>query len=71
VASYFSRLLTPSPLASSLLDHDQDYAPSVPVNLLRLLVAAFSDLRRMVEEGSLLYPYSTRELVNIVRHLSK
>jgi hypothetical protein len=71
VASYFSRLLTPSPLASSLLYHDQDYAPSVPVNLLRLLVAAFSDLRRMVEEGSLLYPYSTRELVNIVRHLSK
>ena len=29
----------------------------------------FTDLREMVEEGSLTYPYSLRELVNIVKHL--
>jgi hypothetical protein len=31
--------------------------------------AAFTDLRRLVDDGQLAYPYSTRELVNIARHL--
>jgi len=29
------------------------------------------DLRKMTDEGQMLYPYSTRELVNIVLHLSR
>ena len=36
---------------------------------LRRLVTAFGHLRSMADEGQLAYPYSTRELVNIVRHL--
>ena len=30
---------------------------------------AFSELRAMADEGSITYPYSTREVVNIVKHL--
>ena len=30
---------------------------------------AFADLRRLVDDGQISYPYSTRELVNIVRHM--
>ncbi|CAK9041109.1 von Willebrand factor A domain-containing protein 8 [Durusdinium trenchii] len=47
----------------------RSYAPSVPLDLLRLLSSCFGELRQMVEAGKLSYPYSTRELVNLVRHL--
>ena len=30
---------------------------------------AFSELRSMADEGQIHYPYSTREVVNIVKHL--
>ncbi|CAO3595524.1 unnamed protein product [Absidia cylindrospora] len=45
------------------------YGPDVPEDLLRKLSSAFSDLRKLTDEGLISYPYSTRELVNIVRHL--
>lgn len=32
-------------------------------------MAAFGDLREMTDQSILSYPYSTRELVNIVKHL--
>jgi len=32
---------------------------------------AFADLRRLVDDGQISYPYSTRELVNIVRHMQQ
>jgi len=38
-------------------------------HLLDKLVAAFADLRDEVVSGKLAYPYSTRELVNMARHL--
>ncbi|KJE89891.1 hypothetical protein CAOG_008496 [Capsaspora owczarzaki ATCC 30864] len=57
---------TPSELAML-----RQYAPNVSEDVLRRLTAAFNDLRHMVDEGQLTYPYSTRELVNIVRHLEK
>ncbi|KAJ1347124.1 hypothetical protein KIN20_002091 [Parelaphostrongylus tenuis] len=34
-------------------------------------MAAFTELRKMADEGLLYYPYSTRELVNIVKHINK
>ncbi|TPX32182.1 hypothetical protein SmJEL517_g04613 [Synchytrium microbalum] len=45
------------------------YAPDVQEDLLRKLTAAFNDLRRLVDEGLISYPYSTRELVSVVKHL--
>ncbi|EKX41778.1 hypothetical protein GUITHDRAFT_112197 [Guillardia theta CCMP2712] len=52
----------------ALLRH---YGPDVDEVLLRKLVSIFSDLRRAIEEGKLSYPYSTRELVNLVVHLQR
>ncbi|KAL0082790.1 AAA domain-containing protein [Phycomyces blakesleeanus] len=47
------------------------YGPNVSEQLLDKLSSAFTDLRRLVDEGLISYPYSTRELVNIVLHLEK
>ena len=45
------------------------YGPNVPEETLRRLVQAFGDLRTMADQGLISYPYSTREVVNIVKHL--
>ncbi|KAJ8256112.1 hypothetical protein COCON_G00199760 [Conger conger] len=47
------------------------YGPDVPDALLERLVSAFGELRNMADQGTITYPYSTREVVNIVRHLQK
>ncbi|KAF7790654.1 hypothetical protein EIP86_001610 [Pleurotus ostreatoroseus] len=44
-------------------------APELSQDLLLRLVAAFQNLRRAHEAGALTYPYSLRELINLVRHL--
>ncbi|KAJ1482815.1 hypothetical protein T484DRAFT_1802874, partial [Baffinella frigidus] len=41
------------------------YAPDVAPELLQRLSHLFADLRAAVEDGTLAYPYSTRELVNL------
>jgi len=50
----------------ALLHH---YGPNVPESTLKKLVSAFSELRQMADEGLIAYPYSTREVVNIVKHI--
>ncbi|XP_076841646.1 von Willebrand factor A domain-containing protein 8 isoform X2 [Brachyhypopomus gauderio] len=47
------------------------YGPDVPDAVLQKLVAAFGELRSMADQGTITYPYSTREVVNIVKHLQK
>ncbi len=47
------------------------YAPNVAENVLTKLVSAFGSLRQLSDQGLISYPYSTRELVNIVKHLEK
>lgn len=47
------------------------YGPNVPDSTLKKLALAFADLRNLVDQGVIAYPYSTRELVNIVKHLQK
>ncbi|XP_061647340.1 von Willebrand factor A domain-containing protein 8 isoform X2 [Phyllopteryx taeniolatus] len=47
------------------------YGPDVPDATLEKLVAAFGELRSMADQGAIAYPYSTREVVNIVKHLQK
>ncbi|XP_065077399.1 von Willebrand factor A domain-containing protein 8 [Ochlerotatus camptorhynchus] len=47
----------------------KQYGPDVPEATIRQLVDAFSELRDMADSGILNYPYSTREVVNIVKHL--
>jgi len=47
------------------------YAPNVPERILSKLVSAFSSLRSLSDQGLISYPYSSRELVNIAKHLEK
>lgn len=44
------------------------FGPTVPVKTLNQLLTIFNELREKTDQGLLQYPYSTRELVNIVRH---
>ncbi len=47
------------------------YGPSVPQFVLTRLVGLFSELRAMVDAGTLQHPYSLRELVQVVKHLQQ
>ena len=47
----------------------RQYGSSVDEEILTKLVSAFSELRQLADEGLIAYPYSTREVVNIVRHI--
>ncbi|XP_039451313.1 von Willebrand factor A domain-containing protein 8 [Culex pipiens pallens] len=49
----------------------KQYGPDVPEATIRKLVDAFSELRDMADSGILNYPYSTREVVAIVKHLQR
>lgn len=49
----------------------QQYGPDVPQPMLTKLVAAFAELRSMADVGQISYPYSTREVVNVVKHLQR
>ena len=45
------------------------YGSSVDESILTKLVSAFAELRLMADEELIAYPYSTREVVNIVKHI--
>lgn len=49
----------------------KQYGPNVEVRLIKQLVKAFGELRAMADTSQISYPYSTREVVNIVKHLNK
>ncbi|ELU02005.1 hypothetical protein CAPTEDRAFT_192877 [Capitella teleta] len=49
----------------------RQYGPHVPDHVLEKLVLAFGELRDMADQGLITYPYSTREVVNMVKHLEK
>ncbi|CAL7944841.1 unnamed protein product [Xylocopa violacea] len=49
----------------------KQYGPNVDNKIIFKLVKAFGELRNMADQGLVSYPYSTREVVNIVKHLEK
>ncbi|XP_069495477.1 von Willebrand factor A domain-containing protein 8 [Ambystoma mexicanum] len=67
----FSCHAVDNPVPQSELAMLRQYGPDVPEPVLQKLVAAFGDLRSMADQGIITYPYSTREVVNIVKHLQK
>ncbi|KAJ2997148.1 von Willebrand factor A domain-containing protein 8 [Globomyces sp. JEL0801] len=69
IGDVFAAHCVDNPDPDSELSLLSNYGPSVSKDVLRKLVASFSDLRRLVDEGLINYPYSTRELVNVVKHL--
>ncbi|XP_061716491.1 von Willebrand factor A domain-containing protein 8 [Cydia pomonella] len=67
----FSCHAVDNPSVESELELLRSYGPDVPHDVMNKLVQAFAVLRNMADQGQLTYPYSTRELVNIVKHLQK
>lgn len=65
----FSCHIVDNPSMESEIYLLQQYGPNVNKDILTALVKAFSELRSMADAGQLSYPYSTREVVNIVKHL--
>ncbi|XP_047715296.1 von Willebrand factor A domain-containing protein 8 isoform X2 [Prionailurus viverrinus] len=67
----FSCHAVDNPKPHSELEMLRQYGPDVPEPILQKLVAAFGELRSLADQGTINYPYSTREVVNIVKHLQK
>jgi hypothetical protein len=61
----------PNPDIASEISMLRAYSPTLPVATISRLAHVFRDLRALNETGSLAYPYSTRELVNLSLHLSR
>lgn len=67
----FSCHAVDNPSESSEIELLKQYGPSVPHDVIRKLVAVFGELRALADQGLVNYPYSTREVVNVVKHLEK
>ncbi|KAF5289201.1 hypothetical protein FQR65_LT00087 [Abscondita terminalis] len=60
-----------NPSELSELELLRQYGPDVPIPTIKILVDVFGELRTMADEGLVSYPYSTREAVNIIKHLQR
>ena len=67
----FTCLAINNPGKSSQMTMLQKYGPNVEHEITERLVDAFDELRFASENGVLSYPYSTRELVHVVKHLNR
>ncbi|KAF7215165.1 transcript variant X1 [Nothobranchius furzeri] len=71
LGAIFSCRAVDNPKPQAELAMLKQYGPDVPDATLHKLVAAFGELRSMADQGTIYYPYSTREVVNIVKHLQR
>ncbi|XP_076294765.1 von Willebrand factor A domain-containing protein c12.2 isoform X2 [Lasioglossum baleicum] len=67
----FSTHAVDNPSVESEIQLLKQYGPHVDEKIILKLVKAFGELRNMADQGLVSYPYSTREVVNIVKHLEK
>ncbi|KAJ6624725.1 AAA domain-containing protein [Mycena sp. CBHHK59/15] len=77
LGNHFLQVLGETFSAHSVTNPDQEsersllaqLAPEIDEDLILRLVGAFHDLRKGYESGTLNYPYSLRELINLVKHM--
>ncbi|KAF3429906.1 hypothetical protein E2986_02885 [Frieseomelitta varia] len=67
----FSTHIVDNPSVENEIQLLKQYGPNVDEKVIFKLVKAFGKLRSMADQGLVSYPYSTREVVNIVKHLEK
>ncbi|KAG5485809.1 hypothetical protein LSCM1_07222 [Leishmania martiniquensis] len=67
----FAAYVMGNPDAASQLSILTVYAPTLPRPLLRRLVLAFLELQGAFTQGNLTYPFSLRELIAVVKHMSR
>lgn len=58
-----------NPSESSEIELLRQYGPNVPLEIIKRLVGVFDELRSLADQGLVNYPYSTREVVNVVKHM--
>ncbi|TPX69344.1 hypothetical protein SpCBS45565_g02584 [Spizellomyces sp. 'palustris'] len=69
IGEVFSCHAVENPDPASELSLLRQAAPAVDPEVLQQLVLAFGDLRQAFDDGLVGYPYSLRELMNIVKHM--
>nr|XP_023019767.1 von Willebrand factor A domain-containing protein 8 [Leptinotarsa decemlineata] len=67
----FSSHAVENPSRESEIEMLKQYGPNVRVEIIQKLVDVFGELRALADQGVVNYPYSTREVVNVVKHLEK
>ncbi|CAD2217089.1 AAA domain (dynein-related subfamily), putative [Angomonas deanei] len=67
----FSSFVMDNPDAESQLRVLTAYAPNIPHSILRRLIDAFEKLQQSFREGNITYPFSLRELIAVVKHMSR
>lgn len=67
----FAAYVMGNPDAESQLRVLTAYAPTLPLVLLERLVAVFIELQGSFTQGNLTYPFSLRELIAVVKHMSR
>jgi MoxR-like ATPase len=67
----FAAYVMGNPDAESQLRVLTAYAPTLPRVLLERLVAVFIELQNAFTQGTLTYPFSLRELIAVVKHMSR
>lgn len=65
----FSCHIVDNPSRDSETQLLKSYGPNVSSEVIDQLIAAFGDLRELFDKNLVSYPYSTREAVNIIKHL--
>ncbi|KAJ6481917.1 AAA domain-containing protein [Mycena sanguinolenta] len=77
LGNHFLQVLGETFSAHSVTNPDQEsertllaqLAPELDEDLILRLVGAFHDLRKGYDAGTLNYPYSLRELINLIKHM--
>jgi hypothetical protein len=68
IGDCFSTRVISNPDIASEIDLLKQYGPDVDPGLIRCVAASFADLRSLADKGDIMYPYSTREAVAVVKH---
>ena len=69
LSDVFSCHAVDNPPAEAEINLLRNYGPNVPDDILKKLVDVFGDLRQLADQSLINYPFSTREVVNIVKHI--
>lgn len=65
----FSCHIVDNPSCESETQLLKSYGPNVSPEVIEQVISAFGDLRQLFDKNLVSYPYSTREAVNIIKHL--
>lgn len=71
IGDVFATHAVDNPDPESELELISQAAPGILKGRLKRLVAVFGELRQAFDDGLVSYPFSLRELINVVKHMSK